>query len=305
MTDALPKPPSGGSGRLLPPDTGRDRPLFLVAAILVFLACIAALGARGAWVQAQAWTSDLEGSLTIQVRPVGDRDTSEDAARAAEIARGLSGVRDATAHDRDHALSLLAPWLGEGNLPDDLPLPLLVEVELDTATVRDGGIAVAAMQAELDAAGIAASVDDHSRWAGAVRRAARTAQTLGLSLLALLAGAAAAVVAFAARASLAARVDVIDALHLCGAEDRFIAGLFQRRFFMLGLKSGVAGAVIAALVSILVSLGRAPADMAFFLPQWDAAPFELLLLGGAPLLAGLTAAISARLAVVSDLRGRW
>ncbi|MFT6462073.1 MAG: cell division transport system permease protein, partial [Maricaulis maris] len=31
MTDALPKPPSGGNGRLLPPDAGRDRPLFVVA----------------------------------------------------------------------------------------------------------------------------------------------------------------------------------------------------------------------------------------------------------------------------------
>ena len=34
---AVPKPPAGGNGRLLPPDAGRDRPLFLVAAILVFL----------------------------------------------------------------------------------------------------------------------------------------------------------------------------------------------------------------------------------------------------------------------------
>jgi cell division transport system permease protein len=100
-------------------------------------------------------------------------------------------------------------------------------------------------------------------------------------------------------------VDVIDALHLCGAEDRFIAGLFQRRFFMLGLKSGVAGAILAALVSILVSLGRAPADMAFFLPQWAADPFEIILLAAAPLLAGLTSALSARLAVAADLRGRW
>ena len=162
-----------------------------------------------------------------------------------------------------------------------------------------------ALQAQFDAEGMAARIDDHGRWANAVRRAAGTAQALGLGLLALLAGAAAAVIAFAARASLAARIDVIDALHLCGAEDRFIAGLFQRRFFMLGLKAGVAGAVFDGLVSILVSLGDAPADMAFFLPQWAADPFEFVLLAAAPILAGLTAAISARLAVAADLRGRW
>lgn len=161
------------------------------------------------------------------------------------------------------------------------------------------------MQARLDEAGLSATVDDHTRWAAGVRRAARTAQTLGLSLLALVAGAAAAVVAFAARASLAARVDVIDALHLCGAKDSFIAGLFQRRFFMLGLKSGATGALFAGLVSVLVSIGGSPADMVFFLPHWAADPVELSLLALAPLLAGLTAAISARLAVAADLRGRW
>ncbi|MHA6288922.1 cell division protein FtsX [Maricaulis sp. CAU 1757] len=293
--------PRGPSGPLLPPDAGRDRPLFIVAAILVFLACIAALGARGAFVQAQRWTSDLETSLTIQVRPVEGRDIAADAAEATRLAGEQPGVAAAEARSREDALDLLTPWLGEGNLPEDLPLPLMVEVELDNSADFDA----ATLQAALDEAGLTARIDDHSRWAGAVRRAAGTAQTLGLALLALLAGAAAAVVAFAARASLAARVDVIDALHLCGAEDRYIAGLFERRFFMLGVKSGLAGAIMAGLVSLLVSLGQSPVDMAFFLPQWRMAPFELLLLALAPLLAGLTAAVSARLAVVADLRGRW
>ncbi|OLF71809.1 hypothetical protein AWH62_11785 [Maricaulis sp. W15] len=301
MSSAIPKPPAGGNGRLLPPDAGRDRPLFVVAAILVFLACIAALGARGAWLQAQRWTTDLETSLTIQIRPVEGRDAEADAGRAAELAAALPGVERATSRGRDHALALLTPWLGEGNLPDDLPLPLLVDVR----TRSDAQIDTAALQAQLDAEGMMARIDDHGRWSDAVRRAAGSAQALGLGLLALLAGAAAAVIAFAARASLAARLDVIDALHLCGAEDRFIAGLFQRRFFMLGLKAGVAGAVFAGLVSLLVSLGDAPADMAFFLPQWASDPFEFVLLAAAPVLAGLTAAVSARLAVASDLRGRW
>lgn len=301
MSDTLPPPPPGRSAALLPPDTGRDRPLFVVAAILVFLACIAALGARGAWLSAQQWTSDVETTLTIQIRPVEDRDVQADAERAAVLTGHIPGVIEAIARDRAYAEALIAPWIGSGNLPDDLPLPLLVEVELEPGAppVRD------AIQAALDAEGLAASVDDHSRWARAVRRAAGAAQTLGISLLALLAGAAAAVVAFAARASLAARIDVIDALHLSGAEDRFIAGLFERRFFMLGLKAGSAGAIVAALVSILVSLGESPANTAFFLPELTMRPFEIALLVIAPILAGLTSALSARLAVTADLRGRW
>jgi len=114
------------------------------------------------------------------------------------------------------------------------------------------------------------------------------------------------VVAFAARASLAARLDVITALHLSGAEDSYIAALFQRRFFMLGLKAGAAGAFVAAAVYLLVFYGGAPdAETRYFLSDWVIAPLELVMLGLAPFLAGLTAALSARLAVTADLRERW
>jgi len=293
--------PSGNSGSLLPPDSGRDTPLFIVAAILVFLACIAALGARGAWVASEKWTTDLETSLTIQIRPMEDRDSEADAMAAADIARTIPGIQNAIARDRLYAEDLLAPWLGQDNLPDDLPLPLMVDIEVETGMPSP----VDALQSALETSGLPASIDDQGRWLGAVREAADSAKTLALALLALLAGAAAAVVAFAARASLAARIDVTDALHLCGAEDRYIAALFQRRFFMLGLKSGVVGTLSAVLVTLLVSLGETSADMAFFLPHWSMDAIELGLLLTAPILAGLTSALSARLAVASDLRRRW
>lgn len=297
----IPPPPKGGAGALLPPDAGRDRPLFIVAAILVFLACIAALGARGAWQQSQQWTEDLETSLTVQIRPVEGRDAGDDAAEAAELALALDGIASAVARDRDHAERLIAPWLGSENIPEDLPLPLIVEIRLTPGATPP----VDALRAAFEEAGIDATLDDHSRWSDAVQAAAGRSQTLALALLALLAGAAAAVVAFAARASLAARVDVIDALHLCGAEDRYIAVLFQRRFFMLGVKSGAVGAVIAVIVSLLVGTGSPAADASFFLPSWENNPFEFLLIAIAPLLAGITAALSARLAVITDLGGRW
>lgn len=289
------------SGPLLPPDGGRDRPLFLVAAILVFLACLSALGARGAWQASQHWTSDLESSLTIQIRPVDGRDAEADAREAAQIALDLPGVARSLAHDRTHAEALLSPWLGQDNLPADLPLPLMVDVELEA----DAAVSLDDLRSALNEAGLPASVDDHGRWIDAVRSSARSAQTLAISLLALLTGAAAAVIAFAARASLVARQDVTDALHLCGAEDRFIADLFQKRFFLLGLKAGIAGAFVAALVSMLVSMGETPADMAFFLPRWSMDTIEIGLLIAAPILAGLVSAVSARLAVSADLRDRW
>lgn len=295
----VPAAPSGRPARLLPPDSGRDRPLFVVASILVFLACLAVIGARGAWTASEDWTADLRGAITIQIRPVEGREAEADAETAAALAAELSGVTSASARSRAQSAALLEPWLG-GDLPADIPVPLLVDVRLDAGATPP----VAALEAVLTEAGIIADIDDHARWIEAVARSTRLARLLALGLLALIVGAAAAVIAFAARASLAARRDVADALHLVGAEDSYIAALFERRFFILGVKAGAAGAFFAAAVTVLVIYGGGGgAD--YFLPTVAINPLEILVLAVAPLLAGLVASLSARLAVAEDLRRRW
>lgn len=300
-TPPLPQPPAGGNSPLLPPDSGRDRPLFAVAAILVFLACLAALGARGAWTSSERWMDDLEGSLTVQIRPADGRDANEDAETAAEIIRELPGVASAAPRDRAASEALLEPWFGSAGLPEDLPVPLLIDVQIGNPDMLD----TETISLALDDADIAADVDDHGRWASAVARASQLARLLALGLLTLILGAAAAVIAFAARASLVARQDVADALHIVGATDGYIAGLFQRRFFSLGLKAGLAGAGFAALIAILVAVGGSNADALYFLPELIFAPFEIAALAAAPIIAGLVAALSARLAVEEELRKRW
>lgn len=300
-TPRVPAPPAGGNSPLLPPDSGRDRPLFAVAAILVFLACLAALGARGAWTSSERWMSDLEGSLTVQIRPAADRDATDDAVRAAALIADLPGIASATPRDRAASEALLEPWFGSGGLPADLPVPLLIEVELAETDI----LPIEDIAATLEAAGIAAEIDDHGRWSDAVARAGQLARLLAIGLLLLILGAAAAVIAFAARASLAARQDVADALHIVGATDGYVAGLFQRRFFALGLKAGLAGAGFAALIAVLVAVGGSNADALYFLPELFFAPFEIAALAAAPILAGFVAALSARLAVKEELRKRW
>lgn len=298
-SEARPIVPTGKPAPLLPPDSGRDRPLFFVAAILVFLACLAAIGARGAWTASAQWTADLQGAMTLQIRPVDGRDAQADAEAAAELATGLDGISGARARTRAQSESLLAPWLGN-DLPSDIPVPILVDIVLDNGAVPP----VAALQSALEDAGIVADVDDHARWIDAVARTTRLARLLALGLLALIVGAAAAVIAFAARASLAARRDVADALHLVGAEDSYIAALFERRFFTLGMKAGLAGALFAAAITLLVAFGGG-AGSAYFLPVLAIQPIETLALLAAPLIAGLIASLSARLAVAEDLKGRW
>ena len=289
------------SAPLLPADAGRDRPLFAVSAILVFLACLAGLGAAGAWSAAEGWTTQLAEELTVQILPGEDRDADADARNAAAAIANLPGVIEAEARGRAQSERLLEPWLGSGALPADLPVPRLVAVSVDAADPPAPG-AIRALLADQPYEII---VDDHERWEDAVRRASAAVRYFALALVALLTLAAAAVIAFAARASLAARWDVAQALHLVGAPDSYVTGLFQQRFFFLGVKAGLTGAVLAGLAAFALAFAGGAAGAVFFLPSlelgWSAAAIP----AAAALVSGLVAALSARLAVAAELRARW
>src|SRR5690606_4223821 len=140
----------------------------------------------------------------------------------------------------------------------------------------------------LRSAGVDATVDDHSRWIADIERAANLARLAALGVFALIAAAAAAVIAFATRAGLAARRDVIEVLHFSGAEQGFIAGLFQNRFAGMGALAGLMGGAAAAGVGALVRYFGGGAGLAPVLPlAW----IDLLAALPCPLVAALIAGV--------------
>ena len=111
-------------------------------------------------------------------------------------------------------------------------------------------------------------------------------------MFALIAVAAGAVVAFATRAGLAARRDVVEVLHMTGAEDGFIAQLFELRFARVAALAGTLGASAAALVGAGLRLAGGGAGIT---PALPVAWLDLLAVLPCPLLAALVAAVAARL----------
>ncbi len=298
MSTPPPPAPKTAPAPLLPPDGGRDRPLFMVSAILVFLACLSALGALGAWRAADGWTAELAGEMTVQILPGESRDADADAREAAALIAELPGVARADARSREASEALLRPWLGSGTLPEDLPVPRLIAVRLE----MDAPATAAAVEGALAGRPYAAIVDDHERWAEAVARASGAVRWFAVGLLFLVGTAAAAVIAFAARASLAARWDVAEALYLVGATDAFTAQLFERRFFALGLKAGLAGAVAAALAAAALAMAGGSGVSIFFLPTLSLGWAAALIPPAAAILSALISAFAARASVASALR---
>jgi len=279
---------------LLPPGDARDGALVFVVSVLCLLACLATIAALGADRAAHGWRAQLTGAATVLVRPSGTETADAAAARAAEALSGVKGVSEADALEKEKAEALLAPWLGRDILAD-LPVPRLVSVELNPKAPATAD----AMTRALEAAGVDATVDDHTLWLKDVLKAGAAARAAGIVTAALVAAAAAAVIAFATRAGLAARRDLVGVLHLTGAEDRFIAGLFQVRFAGMAARAGLIGAVVAAVLAGAARLFGGPQGLTPILPvAW----IDLLALVPCPLVAALIAAGAARVTALQILQ---
>jgi cell division transport system permease protein len=282
-------------GPLLPTRDARDGALAFVIAVLCFFACLTALAALAGDRAARGWTTQLQDSATVLVRPTGGESADAAAARAAETLAGVKGVGEVQALSRDKAVALLQPWIGKDALPDDLPIPRLVAVELNKiapAGAQD-------LDRALKAQGIDATVDDHSVWIADIVRAGGWARLAALGLFVLTAAAAGAMIAFAAGAALAARHEIVEVLHISGAEDRFIAGLVQRRFALLAAGAGLFAALAAAMIGAAARILGGDSGLTPVLPiAWT----DLLVLPVCPVAAALVAATAARMAALRLLK---
>jgi cell division transport system permease protein len=279
----------------LPEREARDGALIFVVAVLCFLACLTAMGVLAADRAARGWTNQLVGEATVIVRPRGGETPDAAAARAAETLAGTAGVAEARALEPAKAYDLIRPFLGDITDLEDLPVPRLVAVTLDARHPIDARRLGAALKAQ----GIDATVDDHSIWIKDVRRAGRLVRWLGAGVFGLIAAAAAATVTFATRAGLAGRRDVVEVLHMSGAEDGFIARLFQVRFARLAGVAGMIGAVAAGVLAIGLRLAGGSEGLTPAVPlAWS----DVLAVIPCPLLAAAVAAIAAQITAMRLIR---
>ena len=281
---------------LLPSTDAREAALFFVIGALCFLAALAALTTRGTYKAAEAWGAQIEGDITVVMRDT-DRRTAQS---VTDRVGGLANVFEARLLSQDEVEILLEPSLGPGGLPEGLPIPMLMVVQADMAV----GDPSPEIQRLLSEAGIDGDVAGNAGYADNVRGALGVLRLVALSIVALLSATAIAVIAFATHAALLARRDIVDVLHLSGAEDRYIAALFERRFWILALQAGLGGAVAALMVTALIVFTGSGSQgvEAQLLPRLSLDFWDIVILLVTPIAAGLAARMAARLTVLNSLK---
>lgn len=281
---------------LLPTTDAREAALFFVIGALCFLAALAALTTRGTYKAAEAWGAQIEGDITVVMRDT-DRRTAQ---AVTDRVSGFANVFEARLLSQEEVEILLEPSLGPGGLPEGLPIPMLMVVQADMA-VGDPSPDIARILSEM---GVDGDVAGNAGYADNVRGALGVLRLVALSIVALLSATAIAVIAFATHAALLARRDIVDVLHLSGAEDRYIAALFERRFWILALQAGLGGAVAALMVTALIVFTGSGSQgvEAQLLPRLSLDFWDIVILLVTPIAAGLAARMAARLTVLNSLK---
>lgn len=286
---------SGSQSPLIPHEDAREAALFFVVCALCFLAVLAALMAKSTYGAARSWTAEVQGELTVSLLDIDARAAEQ----AIEVIAATDGVATTSLMSKAEIDALLAPNFGQRGLPSDLPLPQIVTV---TAAPDDVDVGPN-IKRRLTEAGYSAVVDEHTDWERDVQRVLSIGRWVAILAVALLAATAVGVIAFATHAALLARREIVEVLHLSGADDRFISKLFERRFWVLGLRAGTVGALIAlGAVALTILFLQTNSERAGLLPQLSLDFFDLLILVMTPILAGLAARAATRLTVMQNLK---
>jgi cell division transport system permease protein len=219
-----------------------------VVALIVYVAALAGIALVAVDDALGAAEDSVATRLTVQV----PADASNARLQTVVAAlRQTPGVRAATVLTPAETARLLEPWLGAPVPADELPVPRLIDVEIE----RGAAVDLAALRQQVAAIVPGARVDGHEAWldhrrAAAWRLRGVLAAAIVAALLALL-----LLALYTTRAALAARRSDIELFHRLGAVDADIARPFAIRAAALALLGGAIGAL--AVLPTAAALGGA------------------------------------------------
>jgi len=269
--------------------------------LIAFMVYLAALAVSGVMVLERVssdWEAGVSHTLTVQIPP-GENEAKDQQtlANALNLLNRTHGVAEARAVPLSEVMTLLEPWLGKSETVGNLPLPLLIDVELTGSAAID----LPQLTRDLEKIAPGASLDDHSLWLQRLIQLVQSIQMLAASVLGLISFATVGTLIFTTRAGLALHHSIIETLHLIGAQDSYVAGQFGHHAMVLGLKGGIIGVGFA--VPTLFVIGYLASRLeSTLLPDLSLGPIEWIALALLPVLTALISRVTARATVQRRLR---
>jgi len=233
---------------LLPKGTIIGPALIMVTAIMCFLACLTVGASLISNNLSQRWLTQASSALTVQIVDHHSQTAKEQLPAVLKTLQQTPGIHYAEILPDSTMIALLEPWLGTGNVSQDLPLPILIDLVPDAATPLN----IDLLNIALKTVAPGASLDTHGRWRHALEQTINILRLLSGFILLLVTCAAATVIIFATRAALSANTDILDVLYLAGAYDDYIVRQFEFHFLKLAFWAGFMGYFISICAFLFV-----------------------------------------------------
>jgi cell division transport system permease protein len=235
---------------LLPPHSIAGRTLIVTLAIMAFLSMLALASADLLMQTAERWQGTVSSDITLQMKVAEGRNIEKDLIDARDLLKNTPGIVGVSVYSKLESARLLEPWLGAGAMSEDLPIPRLIAIKLG---VNPPDFTI--LRAKIRTLFPNASLEDHKPVQSRLKSMAYSLVMLAFAVVIMTLATGVLTVVFATRAAVAVNGAVVEVLHFVGAEDKYIARQFERRFLMLGFKGAVIGVFLASLTFILLGIG--------------------------------------------------
>ena len=242
MNTPLPNEARGQEGPILPSGTIGGTALGIVTASMCFLACLAFGTALLVNQAADRWLLQAGSAVTVQIVETRTQSAQDQLPVVLKTLNRTNGIARADVIDAADVIQMLEPWLGTGNVTDDLPLPVLIDVQLDPMTQLNER----ALRIEMKAVAPGASLDTHGHWQETLGKTALVLRMLAGFILVLVLIATGTVLIFATRSALTANREILEVLKLIGATDPFISRQFTRHLAKQALAACLAGLALSS-----------------------------------------------------------
>lgn len=273
---------------------GRERIGILpwVIAVMMYLTGLTSVGGLNLFGAVDNWGSELQSKLTVQISVADEALRNEQVSASLEVLNDTRGVLAANPISDEEIVGLLEPWLGIGNIIDDLPVPALIDVTLDPAAPAS----LETLRERLMLSAPDATIDDHDKWLGQVKRLVTVLMVTLSFILGLVLLATVAIIVFGTHSRLSMYKKTVEIMHLIGADDGLISKEFEWRFLAQGLRGGLIGAfaALATLFALSIASGFGGNDL---LPSITLDLNALLTLAMIPALSAVMTMITARVTV--------
>ena len=269
-----------------------SRSLPWTVGLLVFLATLAFAAGMFLASAGDTWRQDLSGTLTVQIPVSDEANRLEQVNAVAELLRTTPGVVFVRPIPDAEIAVLLEPWLGKQVLELELPMPDLIDVSV----TRAADIDIAALSARLAQVAPGTVVDDHAIWLRRLTEFTLIAETISFAVMIVILISAVATVVFTTRTGLAIHSDVVEVLHLIGAQDSYVARQFQNHTLRLASAGAAVGFLLGAGIIWLAHVygGKLSGGL---LPELALGPGQWALLAALPVAAVLLVVLTVGITV--------